>query len=302
MIINTDTFLKIGDQHKICEDYVISGEIKRGVPPLQYIILSDGCSKSNRTEMGARILCYVAQQFIRFNFIQYPFEPDYKNMGLWIIHNAEMMARNLGLNRDCLDATLIISWIDWLNYPVPFSNIYMYGDGFVLHKKENGSIQVNKVDYQPENAPYYLSYELDPSRKAAYHALKIKKVNTFINNEGNESSEQWAYDSPTTFMANMSFDSTIMIASDGFGSFYSQDGSNEPSTIITPDVMAPGFINFKGTKGSFLQRRASKEVKALNKNGIFHFDDLSIGAYVYEVPKDDNLSTEEPSRRSEISS
>jgi hypothetical protein len=299
-MINIDTFLKIGDQHRICEDYVISGTVKVGTLPLEYIILSDGCSKSNRTEMGARILCYMAQQFIRFNFFKYPFEPDYKHMGLWIIHNAEMMARNLGLNRDCLDATLIVSWIDWTNYPVPFSNIYMYGDGLVVSDSNNG-IRVIQIDYPPKNAPYYLSYELDPARKAAYHDLKCSKIQTFIESDGKRTEKQWAYDSPTKMIVNMAFDHTILIASDGFSSFYAEDQHvSKPIVPIMPNDMAPGFINFKGKKGSYLQRRASKELRSLNKNGIFHFDDLSIGAYVYEESQDGNLSTKEPGGCSEV--
>ena len=300
-MINIDTYLKIGDQHKICEDYVISGATKQGNPPLEYIILSDGCSKSNKTEMGARILCYVAQQFIRFNFIEYPFSPDYKKMGLWIIHNAEMVARNMGLNRDSLDATLMVSWIDWRYAPVPFSNIYIYGDGYVISKLDKG-IQLIQIDYRPNNAPYYLSYELDSARKAAYHALKVSKIMTLIYPDGKKIEEQFAYDTESKFLVNMQFDHTVLLASDGFGSFYKDDGPSKPPAVITPQDIAPGFINFKGKKGSYLQRRASKEIKRLANDQIFHFDDLSIGAYIDEEPKYGNVSTEKPDGRSEISS
>ena len=295
-MLNSDTFLKIGDQHKICEDYVIAGTTKQGNPPLQYVILSDGCSKSDRTEMGARILCYMAQQYLRFNFYQYPFKPDYKMMGLWIIHNAEMMARNLGLNRDSLDATLIVSWIDWINEEgliTPFSNIYMYGDGVVGHKREDG-FQTIEIDYPPANAPYYLSYELDPARKKAYHELKVSKVLKVTRPNGEVSNEQWAYDSPTTLMANMRFDNPIMIASDGLSSFYAQAG-HAPPIVISTSSMIPEFLSFKGVKGSFLQRRAAKAIQtAKRERDIYHFDDVSIGAYIYEESEDGNVSTNDP--------
>ncbi len=302
-MINADTFLKIGDQHKICEDYVIAGVTKQGDPPLQYIILSDGCSKSDRTEMGARILCYMAQQYIRFNFYQYPFRPDYKMMGLWIIHNAEMMARNLGLNRDSLDATLIISWIDWFTeegLTVPFSNIYIYGDAVVGHKKKEG-FQTLEIDYPPANAPYYLSYELDPARKQAYHELKVSKVLKFTDPDGTVAREQWAYDSPTTLMANMRFDNPILMASDGLASFYAQAG-HAPPIAISASSMVPEFLSFKGTKGSFLQRRASKAIqKARKDREVYHFDDISLGAYIWEGPEDGDISTEQPIGRPEVS-
>lgn len=300
-MINTDTFLKIGDQHKICEDYVIAGVTKQGNPPLQYIILSDGCSKSERTEMGARILCYMAQQYLKFNFHTYPFIPDYKKMGLWVIHNSEMVARNMGLNRDCLDATLLVSWVDWDFPDSPTSNIYIYGDGYVATRWQTG-VDVTQIDFRPDNAPYYLSYELDPLRKKAYHDLKVSKIRTIIDATGGKKEEQYAYDAPITHLTNLNFDYTVLLASDGFGSFYRDDGPSQPPILLTPDSIAPGFINFKGKKGSFLQRRASKELKQLNKNGIFHFDDLSIGAYINEEPIHGELSTEQSDGRSEVPS
>ncbi len=82
-MINIDTFLKIGDQHKICEDYII-----QGTDQVPLLILSDGCSSSDNTEMGARILCYLAKQYL-FYRAGYLHDLDYYQMGLWVIHNAE---------------------------------------------------------------------------------------------------------------------------------------------------------------------------------------------------------------------
>ena len=304
-MINTDTFLKMGDQHKICEDYVISGVTKQGDPPLQYIILSDGCSKSEKTEMGARILCYMAQQFIRYNFHSYPFLPDYKKMGLWIIHNAEMTARSLGLNRDCLDATLIISWVDSEHST---ANIFIYGDGFVILKGKDG-LQLFGVDFRPDNAPYYLSYELDPERKQLYHELKVSKILTTNTSRGAIASgfieEQYAYDAGIIKRLDMDEYDSIIIASDGLGSFYSDNGPMEAvKPVDTFKWIVPEFINFKGKKniGSYLQRRVSKEIKLLIKEDIFHFDDLSLGSYAREEPKYGYIHSKQHDGRSKISS
>ena len=125
---------------------------------------------------------------------------------------------------------------------------------------------------------------------------------TLFYPNGEQKEEQFAYDSESNILMNMRFEHTVILASDGFGSFYTDDGPSHPPIMITPDSIAPGFINFKGKKGSFLQRRASKEVKNLNNNGVFHFDDLSIGAYIYEGPKHGDISTEQPNGRTEVSS
>ena len=59
MTIHIDHLLKKGKTHKICEDYIISG-----YNPAPYIILSDGCSSSKNTDVGARVLCHVAKQYL----------------------------------------------------------------------------------------------------------------------------------------------------------------------------------------------------------------------------------------------
>ena len=52
-MINVDSFLKKGKQHFICEDYIINSDDRDTMP---YIILSDGCSSSENTDIGSRVL------------------------------------------------------------------------------------------------------------------------------------------------------------------------------------------------------------------------------------------------------
>ena len=157
-MIQTDTFLKIGKTHQECEDYIVSGW-----NPHQHVILSDGCSSSKQTEMGARILCHLAKQYITYRRqdYRYPFL-DYDEMGNWIIHNAGLTARQLGLKTSCLDATLIIAYVHDDRV-----HIYMYGDGVVVIQRNDGQIAMMEIEYT-KNAPNYLSYRIDPERKDLY--------------------------------------------------------------------------------------------------------------------------------------
>ena len=157
-----DIFLEIGHQHKVCEDYIISGNA-----PEPFIILSDGCSSSNNTEMGARILCHLAKQYLRYRGNDLH-NIDHKKMGRWIIHNAEMTARQLGLTLNCLDATLMVSYfIDNRLY------VFVYGDGVIVLKKGD-EFSYYIVDFS-NNAPYYLSYLIDDFRNDLYHQNKNSK-------------------------------------------------------------------------------------------------------------------------------
>ena len=57
--INVDHYMTIGSSHQVCEDYIISG-----TEPFPYIILSDGCSSSKDTDIGARILAQCAKNYL----------------------------------------------------------------------------------------------------------------------------------------------------------------------------------------------------------------------------------------------
>ena len=63
--MNADSVFNIGATHAVCQDYVIarSGETTFGSPNAgPYIILSDGCSSSPDTDMGARLLVKAMDQ------------------------------------------------------------------------------------------------------------------------------------------------------------------------------------------------------------------------------------------------
>jgi len=264
-MINTDTFLKIGDSHRVCEDYIVSGNI-----PVPFIILADGCSSSNDTEMGARILCHLAKQYIRYRGDDL-YNLDYFKMGSWVIHNAELSARQLGLKVTCLDATLIVSYeLDDTVY------VYMYGDGAVVAKEERGSIHVDSIKFT-NNAPYYLSYLIDESRDDIYHENKNSKSLNMACEDGSADFKELAYDAKIILKYNLSAHPNIFICSDGIESFVKKDPSQRD--ILTPLEVLPDMMAFKTTKGEFLKRRLKRALKNLNDDGIVHYDDLSIGAY-----------------------
>jgi len=264
-MIQTDTFLRIGHSHQVCEDYIISGET-----PVKYVILSDGCSSSKNTEMGARILCHLAKQYLLYRKDDYRFPSiDYNEMGSWIIHNAELTARQLGLTRNCLDATLIIAYIFQGIY-----YIYMYGDGAVIIQGKDKKVSIMEVEFT-KNAPFYLSYKIDPERMDLFHKmgqdLLIKHISHNINNENS-----YAYDYKCLFSYDIQYFPNILICSDGLFSFMK---GTEPEQTIE---IATDFLAYKSTKGEFLKRRLKRAIKLYEAAGIFHNDDLSVGAFLYE--------------------
>ena len=266
--MNIDTFLAIGKTHKVCEDYILSG-----TDPMPFIIISDGCSSSKGTDMGARLLCYLTKQYLKFRGEMDIFEPDHQEMGLWIIHNAELVAKQLGLPKNSLDATLIIAYQNKPNN----IRVHFYGDGSILTFTEH-NYSFGQIDYS-QNAPYYLSYLIDPARNKSFYEMKQKKtITTWHQSVGWESkTEECAYDASTVYNYEISAIKGMLIASDGFTSFI----ENKKGLLHILDY-APDFFSFKTTAGEFLKRRATMALRNLAKEDIHNADDLSIGVFLKE--------------------
>jgi serine/threonine protein phosphatase PrpC len=263
-MIQTDIFRRIGATHAVCEDYIIEGN-----KPFPFIILADGCSTAKNTDMGARILCHLAKQYVMYRQNDYMFPLfDYKEMGTWIIHNAELSARQLGLNVSCLNATLIISFF----YKDQF-HIYMYGDGTFILKKNDDELMIIDLEYT-KNAPNYLQYQINSSARDDYHRLGQDLIITETLGE-RVVERKYAYDYNTFFTFSTELFPTLVVCSDGISSFVKDKVTRIPLEEIVPEVLA-----YKSTKGEFLKRRLKRALKIYDQNGIEHTDDLSVGTFL----------------------
>jgi len=305
MNINVDGLFVIGKGHKICEDYITFG-----MDPLPHIILSDGCSKSDNTDVGARILTLCAKQLLIKMFndgllketkdkwdspVIRPsttYDPRYRyidklyfDFGIGAIYRATFSGASLGLNKTALDATLIVSYIIE-------EKIFtlMYGDGYLFKKDDLVDTYIlNEVKFEKES-PYYLNYWIDSPRRDLYDKKRIMlKKNTF--NAGNiydvsGSPESFPYDLPLYGTHDLNQSSLFMISSDGPSSVMDLKKSEMRPT----DVMR-NFSAIKQPNGKFHQRRVLSELKTLEKNGFANYDDISVGAFIIDKGASDEESS-----------
>ena len=250
-MINVDHFLKMGDSHEICEDYIISGE---GTFP--WVILADGCSSSNFVDVGARILCHIARQHIRGFLPHYNWEgfipQNYHIMGLRIINKANFIRDQLSLPFSSLDATLIVSYVT--------KNCictYIYGDGYILIEDVDGNFSRYEIEYTP-NAPQYLSYVVDHKRELEYKSKNVRKALKVIGNDLVQKDGINLLTDTFFFCFPRENIKSFLIASDGIGSF-----SN-----ITVDQIQEEFSRFKKSKAKikFVKRRVGNAIRKLEKN------------------------------------
>ena len=260
-----DHFLRIGTSHKVCEDYIISNET-----PLPFVILSDGCSSSKNTDMGARILTHLTKQYLKNEINNLPVLINYDSwMANSIIYNSESIAKTMGLGESCLDATLLIL------YAIKGSiYVCMYGDGYLITIDLQDRISSYEISYS-NNAPYYLSYKIDAKRKFIYRASNPTK--TIIKNN----SEILFQNKPETpFIKTLPIGDYkgVFIASDGVGSFINKHGEKHNIEETLKEI-----TSFKNINGEFIKRRMGSKKGAINtfqEMGITHYDDLSIGGFI----------------------
>lgn len=274
-MINTDIFIEKGKSHRMCQDYAICG-----MDPFPYMIVSDGCSASKDSDVGARILTIAAKNFLtnpKDYFVSY-FNTQtssglypgymYDKIGLCIINNAFSIANLMNLNKLCLDATLILSFvIDNVIYT------YVYGDGNIIYLDENSFEYIN-IKF-PSGAPFYLSYYLDPMRMEGYFkTFGDKKLETLNIQNEEISTRDFNCAKSLTYKNTLKEGITYLIGSDGLNSFISYNNSEiDLGTLISE------MTSFKSFKKNFLEIRLKRFLSDIRKRDITHFDDISVGGF-----------------------
>lgn len=281
MKINTDSIFLIGNSHKVCEDYALTGCTTSG---LHYAIISDGCSSSSNTDIGSRILARTTEHYLRL-MLKTPDAININNMyemigRLTIISAYGIVKHQLHLEPEALDATLIIAFQLEKNIIT-----FTYGDGVILFKTIDNKIGYEVIEYS-ENAPYYLSYWNDKGRASSYRNMirsnSISNTIPFINlNPGNdikidikfphnEEEETFfkKYDEKLIKIFNIDHIKDVVISTDGILS------SNLERNILTE------VLSYKNTNGAFLQRRIKRILLDNEKIGYKFYDDLGLASII----------------------
>jgi hypothetical protein len=260
--MNIDSYTKIGNSHKVCEDYVVYGS--------DYVILCDGCSSSPNTDVGARILAHCAAKILD--------DPDRKaEFSISeVILNAKEVVDGLGLSTRCLDATLLIA-----NIMSTYAFISIYGDGNLIKVDNNDNVQVCNHKFN-NNAPYYASYHLEEERLSRYrndgNGKRTIKVR-FLGDGWN--SDYYGLESlghKTLYTVNEV--KKIFLASDGIESFYYPNGDPVDLLDVVKEIVTPPV-----SKGEFVQRIMGSRrgvINTFDKIGIKHYDDISIAGISFD--------------------
>lgn len=287
--LNIDGFYEIGKSHAICQDYVFTEKLSDN---FCYGILCDGCSGSPFTDLGARILVHHAKKAIKTQFLVDPNFSEYLAFAYSylsekiIINEAILSAERMDLPRQCLDASIWIIIVLKKDKETVYS-VFGWGDG-VLIVKETEKTTIRSVNYLPSQigeGPYYLNYYSDSARTSAYlkrfpDELEIENI-VVEKDKINTTKEKCPYCTPTVLKIS-SCDSSpihsVSISSDGLKTFNHKESEN-------PLVWASKrYIDYQSFEGVFVERRMKALSRRDMKDGISHYDDISMVS-VIELPE-----------------
>lgn len=266
-----DAYYTIGKLHLFCQDYALYG-----LEPVPYLILADGCSAAPDSDLGARLLAMNARRLLpRF---ARPASEEERRVWHWplgrrIVRRAARQARDLRLDPSVLDATLLIAWSDGMTV-----HAHLYGDGCLAVRNAEGRVATIGVEYA-ENAPYYLSYLLDPERWAFYREAigePATAQSIHYQSDTGESVHQERFDAPTVFDFDLATFPVVAVATDGLDSFVTA----ETGTGLDLRTVAREMLDFTHLDGAFVQRRLRKTLFDYAQRGIFNLDDIGLGVFV----------------------
>lgn len=278
--MNTNAYFEIGSSHRVCEDYALAGTYN----DMAYAIVSDGCSSSNDTDIGARLLATIAKGVLKYlrdrDLIG---APDYNSIFReLVVRKCIEVKQSLGIPTDAFDATLLVSAL-YQNKIISLG----WGDGYFIFVTNNNVKIIYDIHYS-SGAPYYLSYEMSPSKKEAYkdiYGQGIVTVNNLIIASDGSVTQNIANPSEKLFSEslykeayapNMKF---IILSSDGIGTYqddpkFPREDGSEKKTYDASEII-PQIAAYKNIAGEFVVRRMQRIKSDMDKNHIIHIDDVS---------------------------
>jgi len=241
-----------------CPDAALSGLL-----PVPHAVVADGCSASPGSAAGALILALCAARQIATDLSHTGELSDCADFGDRAIHRAAAVGRELGLGPMAMDATLLIACAAggtvW---------VYAYGDGHIVTQSRSGAPDQHRVLSYDTNAPFYLSYRLDADRESRYRETLGGRLEIEDAGQGRV---VHPFDAPVCYAFPMDTLRTVLLGSDGSGSFVDPEGFPVPSGDVVSRLSA-----FKHTQGAFIQRRVRRALREMQAAGIRHTDDISI--------------------------
>jgi len=258
--LHSDSSYVMGMGHRVCQDYARAGRTPQE-HPLVYGIVSDGCSSSPDTDVGARLLALTAERRLRIAFPGWVDNAFCHAESLAVLTMKDKDRSFFDLPDEALDATLLFVAA---NSP-DRARFACMGDGVIAAKDWDGALRIWDVE-ATDGYPRYPNYVNNDARRKSVEAGAPWIVH-FPGGGEYRTSRVVSFEQPVDGAQ------VVAIFSDGVRSFTDAERNPIPGAEIVAELMA-----FKGYQGAFVQRRLHAFLKAAAKRGWRHEDDLAMAA------------------------
>ncbi len=282
-MINTDAYYEIGAGHTFCEDYADHGKFIIDGKPFRFAIVCDGCSSSKGSDVGARLLAkWFPKAFIdsyRLNF-----EAGGSNPESFVAANlVEKIKQNsLDIEPTAYDATVVALVYDEFEDTL---HSFAWGDGKIFYKYKNENGFLTDIGFV-SNAPYYLSYGVNPQRDSGYEkafgSLYADIVPYNVKPDGLVAIQQDIMTRQKSFYEKLEQVSTVLshatVFTDGVDTFHNKD---DMDIKMPKHNIYTQLSQYKSVHGDFVQRRMNGAIKFCKKEGWQHFDDIAVATITF---------------------
>lgn len=259
--MNADHALITGSSHfsiaSNCQDYASSGTDESE----SWAMVADGCSSAGRSDLGARAWILSAEDALRRN-------------GTSILHSREEFDREIltSIRRwsGLIKVSDLISTLCVVGGTKDEMSAHILGDGALVKKFEDGSIEIIEVSYS-DNAPNYPIYQIDPLYcDRWYEQFSQNRTITTTKIFGNGLIDKVSMnDTRSTWKISPAAERVVAVGvlTDGIDS---REGYSSHQTVVD-------LLDFKSMSGAFVQRKLGSSYRRIwHKQRSEPKDDLSI--------------------------
>jgi len=254
---NSDFYFAKGSSHITCQDYCLNFFDENYN---EYIIVSDGCSSSLNSDIGARIIPLIARKLtIELESGEMPTVRE-------MVDELLNIRTLLYLDPESLDATFLMASTK--------GKVIVRGDG-VIEIAHLNYYEVIKIEF-PSGYPFYLTHSLSEVCDISMKPLITKKTFDLYWTEISSDAHTYMNDAFNYYeiKTDISDVKQIILFSDGVNSFVNE----ETRDVMDYIEVIKRAILFKTIKGKFVERTAKYAVRYFEKLNYKHYDDFSMAA------------------------
>jgi len=275
----SNSYLEIGSTHKFCQDYTLHGCVDGRV---FYAILADGCSEAPRSEIGAQILCSVAEYYIHFlhhtgALIDCSTKTLKSLFANHILTRADEIRKLYPIDRGALQATLLMAITFERTPGVPITYVFAWGDGYIIEKRDGQSQTVVHEIRFPSGAPVYLVTDpIEYKNKIDIQECEYTRFSVDTKCTSETSKLDLFGGMFMEFLPNDHL-SSLTLCSDGLKSFQDKDFKSVDMIEIAKEI-----TDYKSRSETFLERCMNFSKLKSKKIQRTHYDDFSTAAIQFD--------------------